>query len=455
MSVSFVAGTNLVHGELFYDIFEDVHNPLTAALPTGLADGDKVLAFVFARATVTVPSGWTLVAASSAFDQNGAGLNSQTLRVYSKDTVTAGNSGANVDWRQSDPDLRLGVFYGAFRGAAGITATSNAASNLTTYVRTPPTTTATGNGQMLVCVGSTVRGTLAAVSPTFPASFTRFSGNSLTEYRIAAGYRAVNSGQSNSGDIDMAPGETMGGGETTGLGTMTLLIEASGVASAIAYVALSTPLGAVAVRARTMQAARIALGSPLGAVAVLGYHNIAAYVVDQAPTRWVMDLVTPSGLVRAPISSWQATLQTGAAQYLNCVIPNPGAYTDAIAAATEFRVAGLIALTTGNYSEFAFAAAPVQTVSYARGGTNRSATLSGYSAAAPTVTWPTDSARNLKGVRTVYTGDTKRVLCSVDWSLRPGQTAYLDGVPFVVGYINYSISDSDQLMTVGERTETG
>lgn len=221
------------------------------------------------------------------------------------------------------------------------------------------------------------------------------------------------------------------------------------------YVALDSPLGAVALEAETRQAARLALSSPLGAPALLGFHDISSNVAELSPTRWVMDLITPAGPVRAPISSWQATLQTGVAQYLNCVIPSPGAFVDDITDATAFRIYGLVRLTNGNVIEYQFAEAPLQTVALAQGATNYSATISGYTDAAAAVTWPPESARTLRGVRTVYTSSQVRVVCAIDWSLRPGQTAYLNEVPLVVGYINYSVSDGDQFMTVGELTEAG
>jgi hypothetical protein len=445
VSVTFVAGTELVHGESF-------GAPLTAALPTGLANGDTVLAFVFTRDVLTVPSGWTLVSESASHTQ-ASGLNPQTIAVYTKDTVLATDSGTDVDWEQADWDLRLGVAYGAFRGVDTISASSSVSSNVTTWTRTPPTVTATGNGQMLVAIGSTIYATLTGVSPSFPTSFTRFTGDSLDNYRIAAAYRSVNTGDANSGDLNMAPGETFpGGGASNGLGSMVLLLTASGTVAEPVWIAAASPLGAPAIQAQTLPAGRISAPSPLGSPAILGYFDLAPYVVDTPPTRFVMDLETPSGLVRVPISSWQATLQLDQAQYVGCVIPSPGDYVDDIASATRFHIYGLLSLTTGATVEFTLASAPLDSVQYAQGATNYSATISGYEDAAPDVIWPESTTRTLQGVRASYTTSSagRRVQCSIDWSLRPGQLATLDEVDFTVGYINYSVSDGDQSMTVGE-----
>jgi hypothetical protein len=449
MPVSFVAGTELVHGsELFA--------PLTAAAPTGLASGDVLLAFVFTRSAITAPSGWTLEHTSSTFDQNGAGLDAQTVYVYSKDTVSPADSGADFDWDQADNELRIGVVYGAFRSAGTVTVTSTITSDVATYQITPPTVVATGNGQMLVCVGSSIYATLPGteVSPTFPTSFTRFSGDDLNGYRLAAAYRAVLLGQSNSGDIDMAPGETP---PSNGLGAITLLIESSGTEALPGWIEATSPLYSMAaeiVIKDDIVGGRIGLASILGSPLILGYFDLAPFVADKAPQRFVMDLETPDGLVRVPISSWQATLQTDAAQYVACVIPSPSQWVDQISDATYFHIAGIIELLSGATTEYELASAPLEAVQYAQGGTNYSATISGYTDAPEDVAWPETTDRVLSGVRTVFTSSSgRRVRCSIDWSLRPGQRAVLDGIPFTVRYINYTVSDGDQSMDVGELVE--
>lgn len=49
-----------------------------------------------------------------------------------------------------------------------------------------------------------------------------------------------------------------------------------------------------------------AAASPLGNPYAFAYHDFTAFIGDQITT-YVMDLDTPDGLVRVPISSWQAT----------------------------------------------------------------------------------------------------------------------------------------------------
>ena len=58
--------------------------------------------------------------------------------------------------------------------------------------------------------------------------------------------------------------------------------------------------------------------------------------------------------------------------------------------------------------------------------------------------------RALTGLRTVSSGSSLRVRCAVDWLLRPGHRAYVQGVPFVVRYINYyAPAGFDSYMDVG------
>jgi hypothetical protein len=193
--------------------------------------------------------------------------------------------------------------------------------------------------------------------------------------------------------------------------------------------------------------------SPLGATRALAYHDFTGLLGD-AVTTYVMDLTTPGGTVRVPISSWQATLQTGASNYVQCVVPAVAAWAATISEATEFVISRRAAIPDGAPIEYEMARAPVQTISMDRGPTNYTGTLSGYSDAfaeneAPDATYD----RTLTGIRSVTSGSVKtRVRCGIDWLLRPGQRAFYDGeASIIVSYINYYVpAGSDAYMDVGE-----
>lgn len=190
------------------------------------------------------------------------------------------------------------------------------------------------------------------------------------------------------------------------------------------------------------------LGQPRG----LAYHDFSGQLGD-AVTRYVMDLITPTGTVRAPISSWQATLQTGAKNYVQGVVPAVADWIDAINDATEFVITRAADTSVGRI-EYEMARAPLEQISIARGPTNYTATLSGYSTAFAENEEP-DAAydRTLTGIRSTTTGTAAtRVRCAIDWLLRPGQRAYYDeGASFVVSYINYYVpATGDAYMDVGE-----
>ncbi len=190
----------------------------------------------------------------------------------------------------------------------------------------------------------------------------------------------------------------------------------------------------------------------LGAQRAIAYHDFTGLIGDSITT-YVMDLDTPGGLVRVPISSWQATLQTGAKNYVQGVVPAVADWIDAINDATEFVITRA-ADTSVWRIEYEMARAPLEQISIARGPTNYTATLSGYSTAFAENEEP-DAAydRTLTGIRSTTTGTAAtRVRCAIDWLLRPGQRAYYDeGASFVVSYINYYVpATGDAYMDVGE-----
>lgn len=200
------------------------------------------------------------------------------------------------------------------------------------------------------------------------------------------------------------------------------------------------------------------LPSPLeGAV----YTDPTPFIDPSASVRYVMDLVVDGELVRVPISSWQATLQTDSSCYVQCVVPACGEWLDTINAADEFvvsRVSMLYPAYDGATVEGPLARAPVQTLQVSQGGTNYSAVLSGYVDALPENDDP-DAIydRELVGVRSIQTyGETISIRCDIDWLLRPGQRATYGVVDFVVSYINYYVTGNtktiDAYMDVGHRT---
>ena len=191
--------------------------------------------------------------------------------------------------------------------------------------------------------------------------------------------------------------------------------------------------------------------SPLGAPAVLAYHDFTGSLGDVI-SLYVMDLVGPSGTVRVPVSSWQATLQTSSANYVQCVVPACGEWVDALNAATEFVIRRRAVLPGDLALEVVMARAPAEQLAFSLSPERYTCTLSGYSTAfAESADPPAKYDRELTGLRTISSGSALRVRCAVDWLLRPGHRAFVQGTPFVVKYINYySPTGFDSYMDVGE-----
>lgn len=215
-----------------------------------------------------------------------------------------------------------------------------------------------------------------------------------------------------------------------------------------------TMLQAPAAYARVRQTGFIAAPSMIGAVRVRAAHDFTGALGD-ATTRYVMDLHTPAGTVRVPISSWQATLQTGSSNYVQCVVPACAAHVAQINSATEFVIYRRAELPDGSALEYEMARAPTGQVRFDWGPQRHTCTLAGYSTAfVADENPPVAYNRALVAVRSISSGQGgMRVRCAVDWLLRPGHRAFADGAPLVVSYINYyAPSGGDGYMDVGERT---
>jgi hypothetical protein len=221
-----------------------------------------------------------------------------------------------------------------------------------------------------------------------------------------------------------------------------------GPATVTGYVSAASLLGEPAVLGCTARIIYASAEGPLGQPAAFARHDFTSAVTGLL-TQYVMDLVTPSGLIRVPISSWQATLQTEGQSYLQCVVPACAAWVDSINAATEFVIYRRVVLPDGTTLEAAMASAPVSS-SLAQGGYSYSATLTGYSDSFAIDTTPA-YARTLEGLRTAFSySGLRRIRCSIDWLLRPGQTAIADGDEFTTRYISYYVNDGDTYMDVAE-----
>lgn len=193
--------------------------------------------------------------------------------------------------------------------------------------------------------------------------------------------------------------------------------------------------------------------SPLGAATPLAFHDFTG-VLGDATTYYVMDLIGPSGTTRVPISSWQATLQAGLSNYVQCVVPAVQAYASAINAATQFVVSRLISVPGLGDLTYEMARAPVQTATFDQGPSRYTCTLSGYSTGfAPDEDPSAAYNRTLQDIRNISINQGGvRVRCSIDWLLRPSMRVTAGSNTFIVSFINYYVSNNDAYMDVGERT---
>ncbi|MEY2653623.1 MAG: hypothetical protein RLZZ524_651 [Pseudomonadota bacterium] len=434
MSVAWVGGTAATFA---------TSTSVSRNAPSGLSTGDTLLAAVFARSAITTPSGWTKLLETSEFTDGGT---NQRLAVFSKDSVTSADSGASFSWTQAS-SLRMGVCYAALTGTgANSSSAATENSSFADFKITPATKTATANGQAIVVFASQVITNGSTHSPTPPTSFTLFTGTSVSDCRLGGAYRLVNSGQSNSGDFDFFPGYVEDEFSVpNGFGAITVLVEAAAAGATEGIVSDPGPLQTPSVFAKHPRIGPVVVESILGQPAVVCRFNQFAGL-SQA---YAMDLVTPGGDVRVPISSWQASLSLDSSGYVQCVVPACSAWVDDITSATEFVIYRTGTLDSGETIEEEVARAPVQTTAYAQGSFNYTATISGYNAAA-TAGDPL-TVTTLSGIQQIFnTNGLTRTRCNIDFAAVPGTTAVVEELEHVISYVNYYVSGTTSFMDVGE-----
>jgi len=233
---------------------------------------------------------------------------------------------------------------------------------------------------------------------------------------------------------------------------------APAVESIEARVAVPSPLGAPNAVSIHSIGARVGIAGPLGAALAKAWNDSLIVIPPASTTVYTCDLVDGATVTRLPISSWQATIQTGAASYLQVVVPAAAGYADAIADGLASGTAEIVVyrgarLSDGALIESEMARAPLSTATTDRGPGRYTATLSGYASAwTPDPDPPAVSSRTLQKIRSISTTNgLPRVRCAIDWLLQPGLTAVADDIEFAVGYINfYATSAGDTYCDVGQ-----
>jgi hypothetical protein len=217
------------------------------------------------------------------------------------------------------------------------------------------------------------------------------------------------------------------------------------------YASAPTPLGAPAI-AVSSQYANASAPGPLKSPAVLGFSDFAPAVSDINP-KYIMR-ITGDPVLEIPISSWQATVQTGRQTFLQCVIPAAGEYSAELAARRgTSEVVVYRSVTFGGLQlESEMARVPLSTISSSQGPFRVTAVLSGYSdALTDVISRPAVPLQDVRSI-TQDAGGAVRVRSSIDWFLRPGQLASAGGIEITVGYLNYYVtSEGDAYMDVGTR----
>lgn len=190
-----------------------------------------------------------------------------------------------------------------------------------------------------------------------------------------------------------------------------------------------------------------------------GYVPAPFYLPVAEPDEYFAQLEDADGtvLLRLAISSWQGTLQTDQADYLQVVAPGFSdaqmieflVLLDAQEAITDLRL--VVYRKQGSF-EREMARVYLEEWYYNEGPLRSTLTVSGYSRDdSPAV--PSGSFRNVTGARTLMRSARGSSLrCDIDWLLRPGMEAHTaEGFVIQVSYINYYANSAESWMQIGER----
>ncbi|CAH1044574.1 hypothetical protein [Halomonas sp. TD01] len=156
------------------------------------------------------------------------------------------------------------------------------------------------------------------------------------------------------------------------------------------------------------------------------------------------------GIHRVPMSSFQATMRRQGKSFLQVIVPNGDESLSALQYGSMMRVQ--LGYYYPSNDEFdgleVIAQVPLEIIRSDQGPTRNTLSLSGYG----DVEQGASITRSLIGVstRSINQG-VRRVRCSVDLLLRPGDTAIdQDGSEFVVDQIQYFVNANSAAMEVTE-----
>ena len=219
-----------------------------------------------------------------------------------------------------------------------------------------------------------------------------------------------------------------------------------------ARISIPSLMGSPAAVVRQYISARASIPSLMGNPSAIVQNDFSALITDTTQ-RYVVR-ITGAPIIDVSVSSWQATLQTGRQNYVQCVVP---AVTDQIDdLQNRVGLSEIIVYKTGYIGETLveteMARAPLSLVINNRGPFRDTATMSGYSTAtSPPVS---GAVRTMTGVRqtTQNAAGNSRARCDIDWVLKPGQDVIADGFEFTANYINYFVpAVGDAYMDIGSR----
>ncbi|MBE0403059.1 hypothetical protein [Halomonas citrativorans] len=197
--------------------------------------------------------------------------------------------------------------------------------------------------------------------------------------------------------------------------------------------------------------------SPLGSWALNASGGTLVIGCDDGPQGELFDplervevYLLQIGELRAPMSSFQATMRLTGKSFLQAIVPAGDAVLPALEYGAPMQVQlGYYYPSVDEFSDLeTIAQAPLQQIRSDEGATRYTLTLSGYGV----LPKADPRQRELRDIQTRSINQgVRRIRCSVDMLLRPGSYAIDgDGATIEVGQVQYFVNASSAAMEVYE-----
>lgn len=181
---------------------------------------------------------------------------------------------------------------------------------------------------------------------------------------------------------------------------------------------------------------------------------IAVWRKAVSSTAYIFSLERGETSVEIPISSFSCQLRSGESSYLQCSIPNAPKWADEVSEMAAFEDTEMVIRAGYRWSDDSYTTQEIartllRNIRMDIGSKSSSISLDGIDTR--TNSAPKTVHLNGSSYRMVADSGLVRYRVSLDFSVRPGDTAIVDGDEFIIGELSYQVSPDNATMEVAEK----